>query len=594
MSSGPAAGPDGSFGPVRETTVGGVLREAAERAAGMAALVEGTADRRERRRWSYGELLSDSERVARALLGRFAPGERVAVWAPNCPEWVLLEFGAALAGLTLVTVSPALRTREVGYVLGQSRAHGVVHAPAYRGADLAKALEEVRGGLPGLREVISLADWDAFIRSGSATQRLPEVAPDAPAQIQYTSGTTGFPKGAVLRHRGITNNGRFCAQILQAQPGDVWVNPMPLFHTAGCVLLTLGPVQQLATQVVTPFEPGLVLNLLESERSALFGGVPTMILGLLGHPGFAGTDLASLRVAFAGGATIPPALVERVESALGIPFSITFAQTEASPCITQTRPGDQAGDRARTLGRPHPHVEVRITDPVTGQAVPAGTVGEILARGYNVMPGYFDNPAATAAAIDADGWLHTGDLGSADERGYYRIEGPAQGNDHPRGREYLPAGDRADPVRPSRGGRRGRGGRARRPLGRAGRRVHQARPGAQRHRGRADGLLPRAPGRPQDTAPLGFHRRLPADRVGQDPEVPAPRGVHLRPGTGSTTSRRQGALAGEGMLHRPTRATLTPAAAFPGSTGQGGADDPQERVMTTLRAPVSSAREKVS
>jgi fatty-acyl-CoA synthase len=199
--------------------------------------------------------------------------------------------------------------------------------------------------------------------------------------------------------------------------------PQPLFHTAGCVLLTLGPVQQLVTQVVTPFEPGLVLNLLESERSALFGGVPTMILALLGHPGFAGTDFGRLRVAFSGGATVPPALVERVESALGIPFSITFAQTEASPCITQTRPDDPAGDRARTLGRPHPHVEVRISDPVTGQAVPAGTVGEILARGYNVMPGYFDNPAATAAAIDADGWLHTGDLGSADERGYYRIEG---------------------------------------------------------------------------------------------------------------------------------------------------------------------------
>jgi fatty-acyl-CoA synthase len=259
----------GPPGPVLETTVGGVLREAAERAAETIAVVEGIADRRERRRWSYADLLADAERVARALLGRFAPGERVAVWAPNCPEWLLLEFGAALAGLTLVTVNPALRAREVAHVLGQSRAHGVVLAPAYRGADLAETLAQVRGGLPGLREVISLADWDGFAGSGSPAERLPEVGPDDAAQIQYTSGTTGVPKGAVLRHQGITNNARFCAQILQAAPGDVWVNPMPLFHTAGCVLLTLGPVQGLFTQVLVPgFEPGLMLDLIESERSA--------------------------------------------------------------------------------------------------------------------------------------------------------------------------------------------------------------------------------------------------------------------------------------------------------------------------------------
>ena len=424
MTSAAAEHEISAFGPVLDTTVGEVLRSAAERAAGTAALVEGVAERTERRRWSYGDLLADSERAARALLGRFAPGERVAVWAPNCPEWVLLEFGAALAGLTLVTVNPALRAREVAHVLGQSRAHGVVHAPAYRGADLAQTLAEIRGGLPGLREVISLADWDEFLRSGSATERLPEVHPDDAAQIQYTSGTTGFPKGAVLSHRGITNNGRFCAQILRLAPGDVWVNPMPMFHTAGCVLLTLGPVQRLATQVVVPgFEPGLMLNLIETERSALLGGVPTMLLALLGHPGFGGTDFSSVRIAFSGGATVPPTVVQRVESALRIPVTLTYGQTEASPCITQTRPDDSAADRARTLGRPHPHVEVKISDPASGKDVPAGTVGEILARGYNVMRGYFDNPGATGEAIDSDGWLHTGDLGSADESGYFRIEG---------------------------------------------------------------------------------------------------------------------------------------------------------------------------
>jgi fatty-acyl-CoA synthase len=204
----------------------------------------------------------------------------------------------------------------------------------------------------------------------------------------------------------------------------VWINPMPLFHTAGCVLLTLGPVQHLVTQVLVPgFDPGLVLHLLETEHSALFGGVPTMILAQLTHPAFAGTDTSSVRCTFSGGATVPPSLVRRVESVLGRPFSITFAQTEASPCITQTRLDDAPDDRAETLGRPHPNAEVMIADPVTGQAKPPWEVGEILTRGYHVMQGYFADPAATSEAISPDGWLHTGDLGLADERGYYRIEG---------------------------------------------------------------------------------------------------------------------------------------------------------------------------
>ncbi len=372
--------------PVLETTVGGVLREAAEQAAGTIALVEGTPGPGGRRRWSYADLLAASEGAARALLGRFAPGERVAVWAPNSPEWLLMEFGAALAGLTLVTVNPALRAGEAAHVLGQSRAHGVV-------------LAQVRGRLPGLREVISLADWDSFVRSGSPAERLPDVGPDDEAQIQYTSGTTGLPKGAILRHRGITNSARFCAEILQAGPGDVWVNPMPLFHTAGCALFTLGPVQGRFTQVV-----------------------PTMLLAQLDHPDFPGRDLSQVRSAFAGGATVPPALVRRIESAAGVPLSIQYGQTEAS-CITQTRPGDPPADRAETLGRPHPQVEVQITHPATGETLPAGSVGEILTRGYHVMKGYFASPAATSEAIDTEGWLHTGDLGCMDERGYCRIEG---------------------------------------------------------------------------------------------------------------------------------------------------------------------------
>ncbi|HEY7200803.1 MAG TPA: AMP-binding protein, partial [Candidatus Dormibacteraeota bacterium] len=195
--------------PVLETTVGGVLRDQAERAPGALALVEGAPDPGRRRRWDYAGLLADSERVARALLGRFEPGERVAVYAPNSPEWLLLEFGTALAGVTLVTVNPALRAAELEHVLGQSRADGVVLAPSHRGSDLADTLGQVRGRLPRLREAISLAGWEDFVASGSPTERLPVVGPGDPAQILYTSGTTGFPKGAVLHHRGITNNARF-------------------------------------------------------------------------------------------------------------------------------------------------------------------------------------------------------------------------------------------------------------------------------------------------------------------------------------------------------------------------------------------------
>jgi fatty-acyl-CoA synthase len=411
-------------GPVLETTVGGVLREAADDAAGVLALVEGTGDPGRRRRWTYSELLVDSERVARALLGRFAPGERVAICAPTSPEWVLTEFGAALAGLTLVTVNPDLGRRQVEQVLRQTRAHGLLLAPTRGGGDLAASQGDGRGNLPDLREVIHLADWDGFAASGSPTERLPEVSPADPAQIHYTFAPTTTPRGAVLHHRGITNGARFWMEILDGGPGDVWVNPMPIFHPAGCVLMTLGAVQGGFAQVLPAvIDPGLMLHLIESERGTIFGGVPSTLGAQLEHPDFSGRDLSSVRCAAAGGATVLPALVRRVESALDVPLSTVFARIEASAPITQTRLDDSPTDRAETLGRPHPQVEVRIADVRTHATVPSGTVGEVLTRGYHVMSGYFDDPAATAQAIDAEGWLHTHQLGSMDERGYCRIEG---------------------------------------------------------------------------------------------------------------------------------------------------------------------------
>jgi fatty-acyl-CoA synthase len=410
--------------PVLETTCGGVLRDAAEQAPDAVALMAGTPDPAARRKVSYTDLLAEAERAARALLGRFAPGERVAVWAPNIPQWTVLQFGAALAGLTLVTVNPLYRAQELRHVLSQSRAAGIFLVSAVRGISTVDILNAVRSQLPALRDSVLFSDWDSFCASGSPTEALPEVDPGAAAQIQYTSGTTGLPKGAVIQHRGLTNNARYVAAQLQLAPGEIVVNPMPLFHTAGSGCLTLGPMQVQATQVLMPFfDPALLLALNDSERSAILAGVPTMLYAALDHPDFARRDLSSVRLAFSGGAFVPPQLVRRVRQALRVPFAIVYAQTEASPVITGTRATDRPEDQADTVGRPLPRTDVKIADPVTGKTAPLGQTGEICTRGYHVMTGYFDNPEATAAAIDPQGWLHTGDLGAMDDRGYCRIEG---------------------------------------------------------------------------------------------------------------------------------------------------------------------------
>jgi len=409
--------------PVLETTVGGVLRTAAEDAADRVALICGHPDPARRREWRYGELLAEAERAAHALGARFEPGDRVAVWAGNCPEWILLEFAAALAGLTLVTVNPAYQADELAHVLGDSGARGIFVADDHRGSSLPAILATVRGRLPELREVISLGEWDLFCASG-ASGRLPAVDPGSPAQVLYTSGTTGRPKAAVLTHRGLTNNARLSADAIGMRTGEAVAHAMPLFHVAGCSLLTLSLVQRTSTQVLAPhFDPGLALELIETYLTVMIGGVPAMVNALLSHPDFARRDLSSLRYALGGGAAFPAELVRRLEAALGVPFVTTFGQTESSCSIAVTRPGDSAADRAETLGRPLPQTEVKITDPRTGQTVPCGTTGEICTRGYLVMAGYLDDRQATAAAIDRDGWLHTGDLGSMDERGYCRIEG---------------------------------------------------------------------------------------------------------------------------------------------------------------------------
>ena len=409
--------------PVLDTTVGGVLRAAAAIAPDQPAMVGGLPDPARRSRWTYAQLLADAERAARALTARFAPGERVAVWAPNLPEWIVLEYAAALAGLVLVTVNPALRPAELGYVLNQSGASGIFLVPEYR-SPMARFLDEVRPEVPALREVVFFTDWAEFLRSAPAAAELPEVGSDDVAQIQYTSGTTGFPKGAELHHRGLTNNARFYAQRIGLQPGEVYVNPMPMFHTSGCAMGVLGCAQTLAVHVpVLAFDPALMLELMETERAATFCAVPTMMIAVLEHPDMDKRDLSSVRVAVSGGSPVPAALVRRVEERLPVRFSIVFGTTECSPLLTQVRPDAPPGKRAETLGTPLPQAEVKIADITTGEPVPPGQVGELCARGYLVMRGYHDAPEATARAIDADDWYHTGDLASMDGDGYVRIEG---------------------------------------------------------------------------------------------------------------------------------------------------------------------------
>jgi len=438
--------------------LGDLLRRVAAAVPDRTALVDGQPDPAARRRWTYAAMLDEAEAVGRYLAARFEPGERVALWAPNRPEWVLFQYGAALAGLVLVTVNPAYRAAELGYVLAQSRSSAIFHEHTYRGVRLGAVIDEALagtgagdsplgpGGLDGLRQVTCLDEWDAIVAEGRSLQvGLPAVDPATPCQIQYTSGTTGFAKGALLHHLGAVNAARFSAERSQFAEGDAWVNPIPLFHVGGGVLTGVGALYRHGVHVVVPaFDPGLVLELIEAERCSLLLAVPTMLVGLLDHPDIARRDLSSVRTVMSGSTVVPAELVRRTRAVFGCDFSILFGQTELHGVLTQTLPTDSDDDQAETIGVPLPHVEVAVCDPDSGEPVPIGTSGEIRARGYQNMLGYFEMADATAATIAGDGWLRTGDLGSMDARGYLRITGRLKDliirggeNIHPREIEEL-------------------------------------------------------------------------------------------------------------------------------------------------------------
>jgi fatty-acyl-CoA synthase len=408
--------------PLLDVTLGELLRSAALSCPDRIALVEGTPDRASRRRWTYAQLLADAERLARALLGRFVPGERVAVYAPNCAEWLLLQHAMSLAGVLLVPLNPAYKADEVAVILDSCGAAGIVFGTTFRDNDLAAITAELTS--PQLRTRIPLGELAAFAAAGETGTALPPIRPDDVLQVQYTSGTTGVPKGALLHHRGVVNTSRYVALRAGFREGGVWLNAMPMFHIGGSAVTSIGCLAQRGTYVLAPgFDPVSTLELVESERAETMLVVPTMAYALLDHPDAVTRDVSSLRVICSGAAVVPPALVTRTKAMWGCGFTILFGQTELNGVVCQTSPEDALADQTETLGCPLPHAEVKIADPATGVVLPLGEVGEICVRGYQTMVGYYGLAEATAETLEPDGWLRTGDLGCMDARGYVRIAG---------------------------------------------------------------------------------------------------------------------------------------------------------------------------
>ena len=409
--------------PVLDISVGELLRQAATEAPDKLALVS-VAPERDARTWTYGALLNDAEHAAAWLLERFRPGEHVAVWAPNVPEWIVLQYGAALSGLVLVTVNPALRSAELEYALDKSHAAGVFHVDSFRGTDMTSLIEAVLPKVPAVRESVAFEGWLEDVRRTEKRADLPDVDPHSPTQIQFTSGTTGRPKAAVLKHMAMVTNAADVRKRCEASPGATFATALPLFHTAGCGLAGMGSVHERATLVLGEiFDPTTMLTAIQDHRAEIFGGVPAMLHAMLAHPDLEGFDLGSLKVVMSGGDAVPPTLAEGWAKVCGAKASAVYGQTELSPIVCQTRPTDSREDNLFTAGQPLPNIEVAILDPGTGRARPVGVEGEICARGYPRMLGYLDMPEETAKTIDAEGWLHTGDLGKMDERGYVTVTG---------------------------------------------------------------------------------------------------------------------------------------------------------------------------
>jgi fatty-acyl-CoA synthase len=394
---------------------------------------EALVDRPSGRRWTYTELAADVDALALALLEMgIGRGDRVGIWAPNCPEWTLTQYATAKIGAILVNINPAYRTRELEFVLNQSGVTLLVAAERLKTSDYAAMIAEVRPRCPRLAHVVLIGspDWHSLMQRGhqldrSALERI-GLDTDDPINIQYTSGTTGFPKGATLSHHNILNNGFFVGELCNYTEADRICIPVPFYHCFGMVMGNLAATSHGACMIIPApsFDPVATLQAVQAERCTSLYGVPTMFIAELAAPGFADYDLSSLRTGIMAGSPCPVEVMKQVMSRMSMrEVSICYGMTETSPVSTQTRADDSLDRRVSTVGRVGPHLEVKVIDPATGATVPRATPGALCTRGYSVMLGYWEQPDKTAEAVDAAHWMHTGDLAVMDEEGYLAITG---------------------------------------------------------------------------------------------------------------------------------------------------------------------------
>jgi fatty-acyl-CoA synthase len=416
--------------PLLGETIFQNLRRTAARFGDREALVAAHQDRRS----TYRELVDECEVVARGLMARgVGKGDRVGIWSPNRYEWVVVQYASAAIGAILVNINPAYRTSELEYSINQSEVSFLILAAGFRQADYKSMLAEVKGRCPSLREALVIEDgWEALKRDAA---RVPEAALhevedslqfDDPINIQYTSGTTGFPKGATLTHHNILNNGFFIGETLKYSEHDRVCIPVPFYHCFGMVLGNLACTTHGSTMVIPAeaFDPVITMETVQKERCTSLYGVPTMFIAELEHPRFNEFDFSTLRTGIMAGSPCPVEVMKKVRTVMHIPeMTIAYGMTETSPVSTQCATDDPLEKRVATVGRVHPHVEIKIVDPESGAVVPRGTTGEMCSRGYMVMRGYWNNDEATRQAIDAARWMHTGDLATMDAEGYVNIVG---------------------------------------------------------------------------------------------------------------------------------------------------------------------------
>ncbi|MBF6165632.1 AMP-binding protein [Streptomyces gardneri] len=415
--------------PLLGDTIGGNLDRAVAAFPDREALV----DRPTGRRWTYRELGAAVDALACGLAGQgIAKGDRVGIWAPNCAEWLLVQYATAKIGAILVNLNPAYRTGELEYVLRRAGVRMLVAAERFKSSDYVAMIEQVRPNCPALAQVLVLgtAGWEALTRTEIDADRLAtlgaQLSADDPINIQYTSGTTGFPKGATLSHHNILNNGYFVGELCGYTERDRICVPVPFYHCFGMVMGNLASTSHGAAIVIPApsFDPKATLAAVEAERCTSLYGVPTMFIDMLAELDTAAADLSTLRTGIMAGSPCPVEVMKRVIDRMGMrEVCICYGMTETSPVSTQTRRDDDLDRRTATVGRVGPHLEVKIIDPATGLTVPRGVPGELCTRGYSVMLGYWDDPDKTAEVVDAARWMHTGDIGVMDDAGYLAITG---------------------------------------------------------------------------------------------------------------------------------------------------------------------------